>query len=109
MRNLNSLGKVLDALVKAGSNNISGVSFSIENDDELRDRARKAAVEEAMRKAKVLAAAAKVRLGKVLAISEQSISAAPQGRFESFQADSVPVASGELDVVETLFLQFQIM
>lgn len=109
IRNIDILGVVLDALVDAGSNNISGVSFSIENDTSLRNRARRLAVQDATRKAKVLAAAAKVRLGALIAISEQSISPGPQREFSPLAAASVPVATGALDVVENVFLQFKVV
>jgi uncharacterized protein YggE len=43
-REIDSLGELLDAVVKSGSNRIGGMNFGNTNEDELRDEARKAAV-----------------------------------------------------------------
>ncbi|KAI0562321.1 hypothetical protein FGB62_62g019 [Gracilaria domingensis] len=110
VRELDNLGRILDALVTAGSNRISGVSFSIGNDTELRNRARSLAVADATTRAGVYAEAAGVQVGKLIAISEQSIPQ-PQARqsFDTFAAEaSVPIATGELQVRATVFLQFEI-
>ncbi|CAN8077013.1 unnamed protein product [Agarophyton chilense] len=111
VRNLDSLGGILDALVSAGSNRISGVNFSIGNDTELRNRARSLAVVDATARAGVYATAAGLEVGKLIAISEQTIQ--PQFR-ESFGAGGagaaslVPIATGELEVQATIFLQFEL-
>ena len=67
---LAKLGSTLDALVKSGANSLGGVSFTIANPKPLQERARRAAVDDAVAKAKTLAAAAGVTLGPVLSIQE---------------------------------------
>jgi uncharacterized protein YggE len=67
---LTKLGTALDALVRSGANQLGEVSFSIANPKPLAERARAAAVADAMTKAKTLAAAAGVNLGPLLSLQE---------------------------------------
>ncbi|KAI0557599.1 outer membrane protein 28 kDa [Gracilaria domingensis] len=112
VRDLDNLGTILDALVAAGSNSISGVSFGIADDTEPRNRARGLAVADATSQAQVLAEAAGVSVGNIIAISEQTISQ-PQfsaGSLAAFgSSGSVPIASGELQIQESVFLQFALV
>lgn len=110
VRDLDILGAVLDALVKAGSNSISGITFSIDDSKKITDEARVLAIQDAKSRAQLYAKAAGVKLGKVLAISEKNIDQSARGEsFDlAFAAASVPVASGELDVTATVFILFAI-
>jgi uncharacterized protein len=67
---LSKLGPALDALVAGGANQLGGVAFSIANPKPLAERARSAAVADAVAKARTLAAAAGVNLGPLLSIQE---------------------------------------
>ena len=70
VRNLDNLGKILDAAIEAGANNMYGVEFSLDNPDALESSARKAAMEDARAKAEELAQLAGVAVGDVIAMSE---------------------------------------
>lgn len=70
IRKLDTLGTALDKLVSTGSNRVSGISFGIDKPEPLLDEARGDAVKDAMRKAKLYAAAAGVTLGKIVSIDE---------------------------------------
>ena len=67
---LAKLGGALDALVRSGANQVGGVSFAIADPKPLAERARAAAVADAMAKARTLASAAGVTLGPLLSIQE---------------------------------------
>jgi len=67
---LSKLGPALDALVKSGANQLGGIAFSIADPKPFAERARGAAVADAMAKAKTLATAAGVNLGPLLSIQE---------------------------------------
>jgi len=102
IRNLKSVGSVLDAVVSAGSNQIGGIRFSIQNPKPLRDEARRKAVKDAIDKAKLYAQAAGVKLGPIQSISEQGGRRPPQPVYrrqfaqgKSLAADSVPIAAGQ--------------
>ncbi len=111
LRNLPDLGRVLDALVKAGSNQISGISFRLDDATGVLNQARSRAVADARSRAELYAHAAGVRLGRVVAISEQAI--VPQPEFQrraAFAPDvgAVPIASGEQEVTSTVYMVFEI-
>ncbi len=57
VRDLDALGGILDKVVTLGSNQLSGIRFAIDEPQPLLDDARKKAVEDALRKAKLYAGA----------------------------------------------------
>jgi uncharacterized protein YggE len=70
IRDLDSVGTVLDAAVQAGANNIYGVEFSLEDASSVESEARAEAIADAQRKAAELAELNSVGLGEVLQVSE---------------------------------------
>lgn len=70
IRDLDKVGAVLDELVTAGANNVNGVNFFIAKTQALMDDARRKAVEDALRRATILAGTAGANLGNVITISE---------------------------------------
>ncbi|HBG99344.1 MAG TPA: hypothetical protein DDY29_11680 [Rhodobacteraceae bacterium] len=70
VRDLDALGPLLDELARAGANEIGAIRFDLSNAAALRDEARIAAVAEARRKAELLAGAAGVALGPLIALTE---------------------------------------
>lgn len=115
VRRIDSAGAVLDALVSAGSNRISDVSFSIAEPMPLEDRARTAAVLDAKRKAALYAKAGGLKLGKIISISESPISS-PRPESALFAARGgrggddgfVGISGGELDVTANVFVLYEI-
>lgn len=97
IRDLDQLGTILDDLVSAGANQIQGLSFEVSKAETLKDEARKNAIANALRRAKLLAAAAGAEVGQVLQISEETTSDSPitlaAPRFAKAQA-SVPIERG---------------
>ena len=100
VRKLDTLGTILDEAVSKGSNQIYGITFTIDDPRALEDEARKSAVQDAVRKAKLYAEAAGVALDAIQSISEQ-VARPPQPvymkaqRMEAAADASVPVAEGE--------------
>lgn len=91
---ISGLGATIDALTKAGANRLYGVSFDVDEPRAALDEARKNAVEDARRKAELLASAAGVKLGPVIAISEGGgVGPAPL-RAKMDMAMAAPVAAG---------------
>jgi uncharacterized protein YggE len=101
VRQIDSLGALLDTVVKAGSNQINGISFDVSTPTEGLDEARKLAAADATRKAKLYAETLGVTLGPVLSISEGVSYQPPVPMLRTAaapMADSarpVPVAAGE--------------
>ncbi|KPA22019.1 26 kDa periplasmic immunogenic protein precursor [Shimia sp. SK013] len=100
VRDLEAVGGVLGTLVKAGANDIGGITFGLRDPKRAQDDARRNAVADAQTKAALYADAAGVSLGKVVSISESG-SAMPRPemmRASMASFDAVPVAPGELSV-----------
>ena len=112
VRNLADLGKVLDTLVRGGSNQLSGVTFGLEDPTEVLNQARNLAVADARRRAELYAQAAGVRLGKVLTISEQPVEIPqPKGFVRAMKMESVssvPIATGEQEIHVRIHMVFEI-
>jgi uncharacterized protein YggE len=98
VRNLSSLGRLLDTLVSQGANALGGIGFSIADPAPLLEQARSKAIADARQKAQVYATAAGVKVGRVIFIRDTS--AGPPrpmaGRMMAMAA--TPVAPGEQEV-----------
>ena len=110
VRKIAELGKVLDAVVGAGSNQIHGIQFSIDQQNALKDDARKKAMAQAWRKAELLARAAGAQVGPVVKIEEYERSdPGPQPRMMMMEAaGSVPIAAGEQTVEAHVRVTYQL-
>ncbi len=98
VRDMTRLGAFLDETVSAGANQVRGVSFGVAEPARLTDEARRKAMADAQRRARVYAEAAGVKIGKPLKISEQAGGRPgpyPAARMEAAAVSSVPVAPGE--------------
>lgn len=110
VRDLDTLGAILDAVVQEGANTFNGLRFSLQNPEPVIAEARAAAVKDAMARAEQLAAAAGVTLGAVRSISESG------GRFRPEMmemaaarvAADVPIAAGELSMTAQVSMVFEI-
>jgi uncharacterized protein YggE len=110
VRDLASLGSVLDAVIADGANDFNGLQFAIQEPDPLMEEARRAAVADAMARAALLADAAGVSLGPVQSISEHG-GMRPMGAMMemSMARDSgVPIAAGEVSVEASVSMVFAI-
>ncbi|MDP1626943.1 SIMPL domain-containing protein [Parvibaculum sp.] len=112
VRDLAALGGILDKVVSLGSNQMNGINFSIDKPEPLLDEARKDAVKDALRKAKLYAGAAGVSLGQIVSISENG-SGMPQPYYAKdmmmrAEASSVPVAAGEQTITASVNLVIKI-
>ncbi|MGV8939494.1 MAG: SIMPL domain-containing protein [Allorhizobium sp.] len=112
VRDLSTLGAVIDQSVKLGVNQGGGMRFTNDKPDATIAQARQAAMAEAIAKAKALTQAAGVRLGRVVEISENFARPMPQPVYRAAMvkemADSVPVASGENSYSVTVNVTFAI-
>lgn len=72
VRDLDKIADVLSAATNAGANQVGGVSFTIDDPEELQKEARKEAIEDAQKKAVILAEDLGVKLGKLKGFGEGS-------------------------------------
>ena len=113
-RKLSEVGKVIDALVAAGANEISGPDFSVDQADAALDEARTAAMKTARARAELYAAAAGMHVGKIVSISESG-GYMPQPKMmyaRAAMADMAaptPVAAGEVSLSISVSVQFKLV
>ncbi len=94
VRDLDRLGEVLDQLVTLGANQMAGLTFEVSKAESLRDEARTEAVANALRRAKLYAAAAGAEVGEVLRISEGAVGGGPRPVAMTMRAEAVPIERG---------------
>lgn len=70
VRDLGKLGKVLDALVASGANQVNGPSFEIDQPDAVQDEARRAALDKAQARAQMYAKSLGLQVRRIVSISE---------------------------------------
>jgi uncharacterized protein len=70
VRDVKRLGEILDQAITLGANQMHGIAFEVSTAETLKDDARKAAMQNARRRAELYATAAGAQLGEVLRISE---------------------------------------
>jgi len=100
IRDLNKLGGIIDQAVGLGINQGSDIQFVNEKPDAALEAARKDAMANAAAKARTLAEAAGVKVGKVIEITENSVRSAPQPMMRATlmkQASdgTMPIQGGE--------------
>jgi len=115
LTDLNKVGPVIDAALKAGSNEIQGVSFGLRDDSSAKRQALKQAVSEAQKKAETIAEAARLQLGTPIEISEGGVSIMPRGDFSEVAMMRVataptptPVSPGEIEVRANVTIRYRI-
>lgn len=113
VRDVGSAGQVIDAGLAAGATSLDGLEFRLDDPAPAEDAARRAAVEDARRRATTLAAAAGISLGPVIGIVESSH---PTPLFERGgiagmalkAASDTPIEAGTQEVVVSVVVTFQI-
>ena len=104
VRKLVDVGDILDAVISAGSNNVGGIQFSIQNPKPLRNQARRLAMQDAIAKAKLYASEGGFTLGAIISVSEFSQNNRSRPAFQAgraaaqFKRARVPIAQGEQSI-----------
>jgi len=98
---IGKVGTLLDALVSAGANQESSISFSIAHPEPLLAQARAGAVTDARARAETYAKAAGVSLGRILSISESSIATPRPIMFRAMTAQAAPAPPPPIEAGET--------
>jgi uncharacterized protein YggE len=100
VRDVAVVGKVLD--LAGAANRITGIAWDVEDRSKVADKARRAAIADAKRKAVLYAEEAGVTLGQMKTLNEDApIRRGDYGesRFRAYNAEeSTPVAPGEVEV-----------
>ncbi|MCH2163401.1 MAG: SIMPL domain-containing protein [Marinovum sp.] len=109
LRDMTQLGEALQKILEAGANRIGSIQFTLADPKPVQDKARRAAVAEARRKAELYADAAGETLGPILTIIEGGGGAPrPMMMADARMASSpaMPVAGGELDITAQVTITY---
>jgi uncharacterized protein len=111
-RDIANAGKILDALVAQGANQINGPMLGIDKPEAALDEARTKAVGNARARAELYARALGKRVGRILSISEAGGQFAPMPvmmmRGESAQDASTKIEPGEQTLSVSLSVSFEL-
>jgi len=111
--NLTQIGPIIDAGLRAGSNQVDGVQFRLKDDLPLREQALKKAVAEARRKAETMAEALNVRILGIQEVSETGSSVIPRGEggfvtMAARETAPTPVSPGQVEVNASVTVKYLI-
>ncbi|NOK59258.1 MAG: DUF541 domain-containing protein [Chloroflexi bacterium AL-W] len=113
IRSLDEAGTLLDQVVQAGANNVYGITFQVDDPQELYSQARTRAMQDAQTRATEFASAGNASVGEVLVITE-NIGSEPQIEFarldsEAMQgADAVPIEPGQQTFTVNVQVTFEL-
>jgi uncharacterized protein YggE len=119
VRDFAKIGDIMSGVVKNGANNVSSLSFTIDDPAKLQDEARAKAIAEAKSRAEEIAKAGGFKLGKLVAIDDMNgiygykmyDSAVGRGGLEMSANASAPVPAiepGSEEVTINVVLRYQI-
>jgi uncharacterized protein YggE len=108
IRDIANLPSVLDRAISSGANEMSGIEFVVSEHGKLLNKARTEAIADARRKAELYAAAAGMKVGRVMTILEEG--ATPQPRpYQTLRAGAAtPIAPGEQMLRAVVTVSFEL-
>jgi uncharacterized protein YggE len=116
LRDIEATGRILDALVVAGATDINGPSFSIENDEAIKDKAREQAVKRGQARAEAYARMLGYSEVRVLEISEavtgfSGFAAADRLGIsaEAAAESTAPVQPGRVNTGVTVTIKYEVV
>ena len=107
IRDIGKLSAVIDRTISAGVNEMSGIEFIVSQQAKLLDQARAAAIADAHRKAELYANAAGMKVGRVIAISEEGASP-PSRSFAPMVRAGAAIAPGEQTLRAVITVSYEL-
>jgi len=111
MRSIDKTGDVLDALIVAGANDVSGISWSIDDPSAAQEQARQAAFATARARAEGYARLAGMRGVRLLEVNESVMSGPPimfdMPQAVAARAESAPVRPGQVQTGVTITVKYE--
>ena len=111
VRDLDTLGETLDAMVSSGGNTFNGLSFGLSDEDTARDEARRDAIAKAQARAELYADAVGMQVARIVTISESSGYSGPQPMAEMRMVASdasTKIARGEVGYTVNVNVTFEL-
>lgn len=113
IRQLDAVGRIMDAAVAAGANTMRGLTFTVADPQAVEAQARTLAVQNANARARQLAEAAGTTLGELVLLSEGVAVPVPRFIGPRAAADVAmapgPVESGQLEISVTVIAHYRIV
>ncbi|MBV8044769.1 oxidative stress defense protein [Pluralibacter sp.] len=106
LRQLDKLNSLLDGALKAGLNEIRSVSLGVAQPETYKDKARKAAMDNAIHQAKELASGFNATLGPVYSVRYHVSNYQPSPMVRMMKADAAPVPMSAQETYEQPTIQF---
>lgn len=95
MRDLDKVGEIVKGVVQNGANTIDSLNFTIDKPNDIKQEARKLALENAKAKAQELAKVAGLSLGKIRSFSESGDIAPPLFPYYNAESRSAGMGGGD--------------
>ncbi|MCQ2241870.1 SIMPL domain-containing protein [Treponema sp.] len=110
VKDVSRTGKIIDAAIKAGANQMTSLSYSAGDTSEAEKQARILAVRDADQKANVLVATSGLTLGQVLSISEREGYYSPVRNAVLYKTEtaSTPISGGSTSVSVTIDVTYEL-
>ncbi len=113
VRDIDDMGKMIDAIVGAGANNLNGPYFTLEDDNDVKAEARRKAMERGREQAMEYARIAGYQNVRIVSISEaiSGMSSPQSGRVAKMSMDTVeestPVQPGQVGTAVTVNVTYE--
>jgi uncharacterized protein len=114
VRAIDNAGTLLSGVTEKGATNVSGISFTVDDPEDIQAEVRQEAIDEAEARAKELADSLGVRLGRLVSYYENGPQPLPYGGYGgaklemAMDAAQVAVAPGENEIVSAVSLVYEI-
>lgn len=114
VRDMAMVGEILSGTVRAGANSTSGLAFSIDDIESIKNEARDKAIQEAKEKAKTMADSAGFKIGAVISISENfyypfaSTRSAGMEVMDSYMPEPPSIEPGSEEVQVSVTIRYEI-
>lgn len=100
VRDIAKLGRILDALVATGANQVNGPTFDIDKKEPVYDEARRDALDRARQRAEMYAKALGLRVRRIVSIDETGGAAVPRpmpmlAMAKAARDEATPISPGE--------------
>ena len=114
IRDFNKINIIIGGLSDAGANQISNISFSIDEPEDYKNQARIEALKKIEKRVQLLSKETSLKLGKIVSVSESGISPSPiyrdlKATVGSAEAPSAaPIETGTQEITVTLTVSYEI-
>ena len=114
IRDFNKINIIIGGLSDAGANQISNISFSLDEPEDYKNQSRIEALKKIEKRAQLLSKETSLKLGKIMSVSESGIS--PSSIYQNLKASAgleevsvpAPIETGTQEITVTLTVSYEI-